>query len=266
MQVSLDYINNITNNFKPEVGIILGSGLGGFGSEEAKFTIPYSEIPGFAPSTIQGHRGQLVFAEISGKNVVLMQGRYHFYEGHPMQKLVYPVKIMKKLGVKTLIITNAAGAVNSEFSPADLMLISDHINLMGANPLIGENDDTLGVRFPDMSEIYKNELRKLAKTCAGELGFTLQEGVYAACSGPSYETPAEIRFLRTIGADAVGMSTAPEAIVANYCGINVLGISCITNYAAGEKNNKLSHNEVIETSKKAKEKFNSLLIKFLEKL
>ncbi len=266
MQQTLDFINERTNNFQPEVGIILGSGLGDFANDFSAITIPYSEIPRFETSTVQGHAGQLVFAEIKGKKVVLMQGRFHFYEGHSMDKVVYPVKVMKKLGVKTLIVTNAAGAINKDFEPADLMIITDHINLMGKNPLFGKNDESLGVRFPDMSEVYKKHLIKIAEESSKELNIELKQGVYVACSGPSYETPAEIRMLRTMGGDAVGMSTVPEAMVANYCGINVLGISCISNAAAGVSETKLSHQEVIETTNIAKNKFQALLLRILEKI
>lgn len=264
MQKTVDFINKKTNNFIPEIGIILGSGLGDFVQELDAITVPYSQIPGFEASTIQGHKGQLAFAKINDKNVVLMQGRYHFYEGYSIQKVVYPVKIMKKLGVKTLIITNAAGGINKEFKPADLMILTDHLNLMGTNPLIGENDDTLGTRFPDMSEIYKKDLIKTAQSCAKEIGVEVKKGVYAAFTGPSYETPAEINMLRVLGADAVGMSTIPEAIVANYCNIDVLGISCITNATAGGNTVPLSHEEVIETANIAKNKFQALLFKIIE--
>jgi len=266
MKKTIDYIQEKTNNFNPEIGIILGSGLGDFVKNFESISIPYSEIPGFETSTIQGHAGKLVFAKVQGKNAVIMQGRYHFYEGHPMQTVVYPIKVMNKLGIKTLIVTNAAGAVNKEFKPADLMIITDHINFLGTNPLIGANDETLGTRFPDMSEVYKKDLVKLAKNCAKEIGFEIQQGVYVASTGPSYETPAEVKMLRTFGADAVGMSTVPEAIVANYCGINVLGISCITNYAAGITETPLCHKEVIESADIAKTKFQSLLMKILEKI
>ena len=266
MQKTVDFINKKTNNFKPEIGIILGSGLGDFAQGFDSIKIPYSEIPGFETSTIQGHQGQLVLGNIAGKNVVLMQGRYHFYEGHSIKSVVYPVKVMKKLGIKTLVITNAAGSVNKEFKPADLMIITDHINLMGTNPLIGENEDDLGTRFPDMSEVYKKDLIKTAQECAKELNIEIQKGVYAAFSGPSYETPAEINMLSILGADAVGMSTIPEAIVANYCGIKVLGISCITNAAAGVNTVALSHKEVIETASIANSKFKSILLKLLEKI
>jgi len=275
MQNTIDFIKQYTNNFQPEVGIILGSGLGDFAQVAGHIAIPYSDIPNFEKSTVQGHKGQLVFAEIPAhssqltahtKKVVMMQGRFHFYEGHPMEKVVYPIKVMKKLGVKTLIVTNAAGAVNKEFKPADLMIITDHINFMGTNPLIGVNDDSLGARFPDMSEVYKKYLVKIAEDCAQELGFGIQKGVYAANTGPSYETPTEVKMLRMLGADAIGMSTVPEAIVANYCGMDVLGISCISNAAAGVGDSSLSHQEVIETTNAVKEKFKSLLLKVLEKI
>ena len=188
-----------------------------------------------------------------------MQGRYHYYEGYHISRIVYPVKVMKKLGVKTLIITNAAGSVNKEYKAGDLMVIKDHINLMGVNPLIGENDSTLGDRFPDMSEIYRQSLCDIVQAKGKELGLTVQKGVYAAMSGPSYETPAEINMLRIMGADAVGMSTVPEALVANYCAMEVLGISCITNSAAGVHPTRLSHAEVVETAAKVKEDFKKLL-------
>ena len=260
MDETIRFIEGKINGLKPEIGIILGSGLGELADEYCDIAIPYSEIPGFIKSTVKGHKGRLVFADICGKKVVMMQGRNHFYEGHSMQEITYPVKVMKKLGVKTLILTNAAGAVNESYKPSDLMILKDHINCMGSNPLIGPNDDTLGERFPDMSEVYKKDLIEIADRCASDSGIKLQHGVYFASSGPGYETPAEIRMVRTLGADAVGMSTVPEAIVANYCGIKVLGISCISNLASGvEGAQKLSHSEVIETTNAAKAKFKSLL-------
>lgn len=259
MENTIKFINQQTDNFKPEIGIVLGSGLGELADEFCDFGINYSDIPEFAASTVTGHKGRLVFAKIQGKNVVMMQGRIHFYEGHPQSVVTYPIKVLKSLGIKTLILTNAAGAVNPNFEPADLMLITDHINFMGTNPLIGKNDESFGVRFPDMSEIYKQNLRELAKSCAQKLNINLREGVYLATTGPSYETPAEIRAYSILGADAVGMSTVPEAIVANYCGLDVLGISCITNHAAGVSKTKLSHSEVIESANLAKNKFKSLI-------
>ncbi len=261
MQNTIDFINSKTENFKPEIGIILGSGLGELADEHCDFAVNYQEIPNFIKSTVKGHKGRLVFAQINGKNVVMMQGRNHFYEGHSMQEITYPVKIMKKLGVKTLILTNAAGAVNESFRPSDLMIITDHINRMGSNPLIGANDEEFGERFPDMSEIYSKRLIEITEKCAQNLGIDIQKGVYLANSGPSYETPAEIRMMRIMGADAVGMSTVPEAIVANYCGMEILGISCISNSASGVGNcGKLSHEEVIEVTNNSKTKFKKLIL------
>ena len=266
MNLTVSYIQKKIKKFKPEIGIILGSGLGDFADNFESIKIPYTDIPGFENSEVQGHKGQLIFAKVNGKNTVMMQGRYHFYEGYSMQTVTYPIKILKKLGIKTLIITNAAGAVNENFNPGDLMLITDHINFMGTNPLIGKNDDTLGVRFPDMSEVYSKKLINLAQETAERLKIKYQKGVYAATTGPSYETPAEIRMFRLLGASAVGMSTVPEAIIANYCGLNVLGISCLTNYAAGVSNNPLNHEEVIETANKVKENFKLLLSEFIKRL
>lgn len=266
MQNTIEFIKEKTNNFKPEIAIILGSGLGELADEYCEYAIPYNEIPDFIKSTVQGHKGRLVFAEIQGKKVLMMQGRNHFYEGHSMQEITYPFKVMKALGIKTLILTNAAGAVNEEFRPADLMLITDHINNMGSNPLIGPNDGNLGERFPDMTEVYKKSLIKIAEKCAQDLSIDIKKGVYWANSGPSYETPAEIKMIRKLGGDAVGMSTVPEAIVGNYCGLNILGISCITNAASSESGGKLSHEEVIEAANSAKIKFKSLILSVLQHL
>ena len=266
MEETINYIKSKIGEFNPEIGIILGSGLGELADEYCDIAISYNDIPNFIKSTVVGHKGRLVFAEIASKKVVMMQGRNHFYEGHTMQEITYPVKVMKKLGVKNLILTNAAGGVNLSFKAGDLMLITDHINFMGANPLVGKNDDTLGERFPDMTEIYKQELIQIAKNCADDLDIDIQEGVYFANSGPSYETPAEISMARILGADAVGMSTVPEAIVANYCGINVLGISCISNAASSSGGGKLSHEEVIQATNKAKEKFKKLVVKIIENI
>lgn len=266
MNLTVNYIQNIIKDFKPEIGIILGSGLGDFADNFKSVVIPYSEIPGFEKSHVQGHKGQLVFAEINGKKVVMMQGRYHFYEGYNMQTVTYPIKVMKKLGVKTLIVTNAAGAVNKSFTPGELMLITDHINFMGTNPLIGKNDDTLGTRFPDMSEVYSKNLISIAEKSAQSLGIKYQKGVYVSTTGPSYETPAEIKMFALLGGSAVGMSTVPEAIVANYCGIKVLGISCLTNYAAGVTDNPLNHQEVIDTANRVKDSFKNLLLEVLKQI
>lgn len=266
MENTVKYLKEKTNNFNPETGIILGSGLGELADEYCDYAVPYSDIPNFIKSTVKGHKGRLVFAEINNKKTVLMQGRNHFYEGHSMQEITFPVKVMKALGVKTLILTNAAGAVNESYKPADLMIITDHINHMGSNPLIGPNDDTLGERFPDMTEVYKKDLIELAEKSANKLGMDIQKGVYWANSGPSYETPAEINMIRKLGGDAVGMSTVPEAIVANYCGMDVLGISCISNAASSATGEKLSHEEVIDTTNKAKAKFKSLILEILKNI
>ena len=266
MDKTINYIQEKIKEFRPKIGIILGSGLGEFADEHSSIVIPYNEIPGFESSHVQGHKGQLVFAEINGKKVVMMQGRYHFYEGHSMQTVTFPVKVMKKLGVETLIITNAAGAVDGSFIPGELMFITDHINFMGTNPLIGKNDDSLGTRFPDMSEIYSKDLIEIAEDTAEDLVVEYQKGVYLATTGPSYESPAEIKMFRTMGADAVGMSTVPEAIVARWSGMRVLGISCITNYAAGISDRPLNHQEVIDTANKVKDNFKKLLAELIKRI
>ncbi|WML32335.1 purine-nucleoside phosphorylase [Neobacillus sp. OS1-32] len=240
----------------PKIGLILGSGLGVLADEiEQPVKIPYHDIPDFPVSTVEGHAGQLVFGVLNGVEVVAMQGRFHFYEGYDMEKVTFPVRVMKQLGVEILIVTNAAGGVNESFSPGDLMIIKDHINNMGTNPLIGPNDVKLGERFPDMSETYSKELRVIAKEVAAQLKIPVKEGVYFANPGPVYETPAEIRMIRTLGGDAVGMSTVPEVIVARHSRMKVLGISCISNMAAGILDQPLAHEEVIETTEKVKADF-----------
>ena len=264
LKETVEFIENKINGEKVEIAIILGSGLGEIADEHCEKYINYSEIPGFCVSTVKGHKGRLVFAKINEKNVMMMQGRFHFYEGHSMDVVTYPIKVMKKLGIKKLILTNAAGGVNKSFRYPELMIIEDHINMMGKNPLMGKNDDTLGERFPDMSEVYKKDLIKIAENCANELDIELKKGVYLANTGPSYETPAEIRMARTLGADAIGMSTVPEAIVANYCGIDVLGISCITNAAAGVLDEKLCHNDVINAANEIKDRFKTLILKIIK--
>jgi len=259
IQKSADYIKEKFSK-TPTVGLILGSGLGVLADEiEEAVQIPYEEIPEFPVSTVEGHAGQLVLGTINDVTVVAMQGRFHYYEGYSLEKVTFPVRVMKALGVETVIVTNAAGGVNESFNPGDLMIISDHINNLGDNPLIGKNDGDLGVRFPDMSEAYSKNLRELAKKTAAKLDIAVQEGVYVANSGPCYETPAEIRFLRAVGADAVGMSTVPEVIVARHSSMNVLGISCISNMAAGILDQPLNHEEVMETTEKVKTQFLSLV-------
>jgi purine-nucleoside phosphorylase len=252
---------------KPTIGLVLGSGLGVLADEiENPVVIPYNEIPGFTKSTVVGHKGQLVIGKLHGKQVVAMQGRFHYYEGHEMEAVVFPIRVMKLLGVETMIITNAAGGINESYGEGNLMLISDHINLTARNPLIGANEDDMGTRFPDMSEAYSKELRNLAKSVAAEQGINLQEGIYVGLLGPSYETPAEIRMLRTLGGDAVGMSTVPEVIVARHMKVKVLGISCISNMAAGILEQPLSHEEVMATTERVKSQFLTLVKGVVAKL
>lgn len=240
----------------PRIGLILGSGLGVLADEiEQAVKIPYEQIPEFPVSTVEGHAGRLVYGQLEGATVVAMQGRFHYYEGYSMDQVTFPICVMKALGVKELIVTNAAGGVNERFQPGDLMIITDHINNMGTNPLIGPNHPELGVRFPDMTEAYSKRLRSIAKEVAANLHIPIQEGVYVANTGPSYETPAEIRMIRAIGGDAVGMSTVPEVIVARHAQMEVLGISCISNMAAGILDQPLTHDEVIETTEKVKANF-----------
>lgn len=242
-----------------DFGLILGSGLGELAEEiEEAIVIPYDQIPFFPTLTVVGHAGQLVYGTLSGKKVLAMQGRFHFYEGHSMQTVTYPVRVMAALKAHSVIVTNASGGVNESFVPGDLMLITDHINFTGQNPLIGPNEDEIGPRFPDMSEAYTLTYREVAKEAASQLDLTLKEGVYMGYSGPTYETPAEIRMSRTMGADAVGMSTVPEVIVAAHSGLKVLGISCITNLAAGMQAN-LNHEEVVETTQRVKQSFKALI-------
>ncbi|SDH07822.1 purine-nucleoside phosphorylase [Desulfosporosinus hippei] len=241
---------------KPELGIILGSGLGAFADlVKDKVTISYKDIPHFPVSTVEGHAGQLVFGKVEEREVVIMQGRFHYYEGYTMQEVTFPVRAMQVLGVTGLIVTNAAGGINQEFRPGDLIIIKDHLNMLGDNPLRGSNLSNLGPRFPDLSDAYNSEWRKRALSIMQEYDIQPHEGVYAAMSGPSYETPAEIRHLRVSGADMVGMSTVPEVIVANHGGMKVLGISCVTNMAAGILPQKLSHAEVMETAERVEKKF-----------
>ncbi len=244
----------------PTIGLILGSGLGILADEiEQPVKIAYEEIPHFPVSTVEGHAGCLVFGKLRGKDVVAMQGRFHYYEGYDMHKVVFPVLVMKQLGVQSLIVTNAAGGINTSFDQGTLMLINDHINFTGDNALIGKNIDEFGPRFPDMSEAYSKDYIKLAKEIGKANGIKLEEGVYVQFTGPSYETPAEIRAFRTLGADAVGMSTVPEVLVANHCGIKVLGISCITNMAAGILDQPLNHKEVMETAERVRNDFVKLV-------
>lgn len=242
------------------IGLILGSGLGEYAERvENMRTLDYSEIPGYPHASVPGHRGRFVTGKLFGKSVVAMQGRFHYYEGYPQSVLAIGVRTMKRLGVTHLLLTNAAGGVNLDFSPGDLMLITDHINYSGGSPLIGPNDDAYGTRFPDQSNVYDRELRARTLKLAGESGIGLQQGVYMMFSGPAFETPAEIRMARTLGASAVGMSTVPEAIVAAHCGVRTLGISLITNMAAGILDQPLTHEEVQQTAAVASRRFTSLV-------
>ena len=268
MKNSLDYINSKISSlgFIPEIGIILGSGLGEIADEIKGIEISYSEIPGFKSSGVHGHAGKLVIGKLGSKTVVAMQGRLHYYEGNTIQEVVYPVKVMKLLGIEKLIVTNAAGGVNTNYTPGDLMIIDDHLNLLGNNPLIGKNNDELGPRFLDMSYAYDKSFIDLAEKTAKELNIKTQKGVYVAMTGPTYETPSEVRMLRTLGADAVGMSTVPEVIVANHMGVKVFGISCITNMAAGILDQPLNHEEVIETANIVKKDFKALVKALIEKM
>ena len=249
---------------KPAVGVVLGSGLGGYANTLADaVALPYGDLPGFPRSGVAGHDGRLVAGRAGEAQVLAMQGRVHYYEGHDLVRVVFPVRVMIALGARTLIITNAAGGINAAYRPGDLVLLRDHLNLLGESPLRGHNDERLGPRFPDMTEAYPAALRAFAHARAAALGVTLREGVYAALSGPAYETPAEVRMLATLGADLAGMSTVPEVIAANHMGARVLGISCVTNQAAGLGVGKLSHAEVTETAERIRGTFTALIADLL---
>lgn len=254
-------------NFVPEIAVILGSGLGYFAEEIEKVAeVQYSEIPGFPQSTVVGHVGRFVFGYVGEAKVVIMQGRVHFYEGYPMSDVVLPIRVMHGLGAKKLIVTNAAGGSNASFKAGDLMLITDHISSFVPSPLIGKNLEELGPRFPDMTEVYDKDLREIARAVAKEQGVAIQEGVYVQLSGPNYETPAEIRMLQTLGADAVGMSTVCEAMVANHMGMKICGISCITNMASGLSTEQLDHKEVQETADRVSDSYRKLVRGIIQKI
>jgi len=266
IQDASDYIGSRAP-LRPEIAVVLGSGLGGFADAlEDVSAIPYREIPGWPVSTAVGHAGKLFVGRIEGFPVAVMAGRAHLYEGYSAQQVVYGVRALRDFGVESVVLTNASGGINPAFGPGALVLISDHINLLGQNPLTGPNDNSLGPRFPDMSEAYSKRYRELARAAAKEIGLDLPEGVYAAVPGPSYETPAEIRFLRAIGADLVGMSTVLEAIAANHMEMQVLGISCVTNFAAGVTDRKLDHKEVLEVGAAAQGRMTELLRRVLPHL
>lgn len=260
LEQARDYINSRTNNLKIDVGIVLGSGLGNMAEQiDNPIIIDYKDIPNFPVSTVQGHAGRLVIGELEGKNVLCMQGRFHFYEGYDMDQVVFPIQTMHMLGIEKLILTNAAGCVNKAWKPGTLMLINDHIKLAPECPLRGKNEDQLGLRFFDMSRAYNPELLKLAREKATELGVNFTEGVYMFFAGPNFETPAEVRAARILGADAVGMSTVPEAIAAAHCNMKTLGISCMTNMAAGILDQPLEHSEVLETGLVVNKMFSALI-------
>ena len=251
----------------PTVAIVLGSGLGAFADElKDSNAIRYDEIPGFARATVEGHAGRLVIGKSGETIIAAMQGRFHFYEGYSLEEVTFPIRVLKLLGVRTLVLTNAAGALNVEFAPGSLMVISDHINLLGANPLTGPNDDRFGPRFPDLTSVYAPELQDMVIDEARVMDLEMRRGIYAALSGPSYETPAEIHMVRTLGADAVGMSTVPEAIAARHMGLQVVGISCITNLAAGVSNRPIDHGQVMAIGESVRGQFTELLRRVVKRI
>lgn len=250
-----EYLRNKVGN-RPKIAIILGSGLGGMVDYvENKIVIPYHEIPNFPISTVSGHAGELVFGTVNGVEVLVMKGRFHFYEGYDMKKVTYPQYVFKEFGIETMIVSNAAGGANKNYVPGTLMIINDHINLFGTNPLIGPNDERFGPRFPDMSNTYNKDLIEKAKIVAEKLNIKYEEGVYLGSSGPTYETGAEVKMMIAMGADALGMSTVPESIVANYLGIKILGISCITNMATGLATKPHAHEDVVDIANQTGERF-----------
>jgi purine-nucleoside phosphorylase len=254
-------------NTDVSVAVVLGSGLGAFAEELTDVTtIPYQEIPGFARPTVEGHPGRLVIGQAGAVTIAAMQGRFHYYEGYSFEEVTFPIRVLKLLGVRTVVLTNAAGALNVEFEPGSLMVISDHLNLMGANPLIGPNDDRFGPRFPDLTSVYSAELQNVVIDEANGMGLEVRRGIYAALSGPSYETPAEIHMVRALGADAVGMSTVPEAIVARHMDMQVVGISCITNLAAGVSDRPIDHRQVMATGEQVRTEFTELLRRIVQRL
>lgn len=250
-----------------EVAIILGTGLGSIvGDIEEKTVIKYKDIPNFPVSTVVGHAGEMIIGKLQGKNVLALNGRFHYYEGYKMDMVTFAVRVFKAMGIENMLVSNAAGGMNPDFNAGDLMIITDHINFIGDNPLIGENIDEFGPRFPDMSNAYDKDIARLAEDCADKLNIKVQKGVYVAVSGPTYETPAELRMLRYVGGDAVGMSTVPEVIVANHMGMKVCGISCITDMALADNLEPLSHERVMETANKAMKNFVALVKAIVEKM
>ncbi|MBI9033546.1 MAG: purine-nucleoside phosphorylase [Bacteroidales bacterium] len=266
LQETVNYILGIIDQ-KPSVGLVLGTGLGNLADEiKVDFDIPYQNIPNFPVSTVKGHQGKLIFGTLGGKYVVAMKGRFHFYEGYSMNQITFPIRVLKFLGIETLILSNAAGGMNPEFQVGDIMIINDHVNLMGTNPLIGLNDERLGPRFPDMSEVYDKALIQSIRKIARHHNIVIQSGVYAAVTGPTYETPAEYNYIRSIGADAVGMSTIPEAIVARHMGIPCFAVSIITDLGVNGKIVEITHEEVIEAAVAAEPRVKILVTELIEKL
>ncbi len=264
---TVDYIKKQIGDFEPEVGIILGTGLGRLAEEiDKKYVLSYEKIPNFPVSTVEGHSGNLIFGTLSGKRVMAMQGRFHFYEGYSMKEVTFPVRVMKFMNIKLLIVSNASGGVNPAFDVGDVMIINDHINLFPEHPLRGKNYDELGPRFPDMSEVYKKEYIDLALKIGEELGINLRQGVYVGVQGPTFETPAEYRYMRIIGGDAVGMSTVPEIIVARHMNIPVFAISVITDSGAPEKLKEVSHEEVQKAAQEAEPKMTKVIKEFLKRV
>lgn len=262
---TVTFIKEKIGDKKPETAIVLGSGLGVLKEEiEEKIVLKYKDIPNFPISTVQGHAGELIIGKLSGKEIIAMNGRFHYYEGYDIKQTVFPIRVFALLGIKKIILTNAAGGINLSYKPGDFMVVNDHLSFFAESVLRGKNEDEFGVRFPDMSEVYdKEEIKKMKEIIKKHTG-TAIEGVYAYMKGPSFETPAEIRALRTLGADAVGMSTVPEAVVAKHSGIKVVAVSCITNMAAGVTNNKLSHEEVKETADRVKNQFKEIIKDYLK--
>jgi purine-nucleoside phosphorylase len=263
---TVDFIKSKTNGFEPEVGIVLGSGLGGLVNViDVQYTIPYSEIPNFPVSTVQGHKGQLMFGILSGRKVVAFQGRFHYYEGYSTKEVTFPMRVLKYLGIRLLVLSNASGGINPNFRVSDIMIITDHINLL-PNPLIGKNDDRIGTRFPEMSEAYSKKVIALADKIANELNIKVQHGVYVGDTGPSYETPAEYNYYRIIGGDCVGMSTVPEVIVARHCGLTVFAVSVITDLGGKDLAVQVTHEEVINAANVAEPKMTAILKEMLRRL
>ncbi|MBT3983614.1 MAG: purine-nucleoside phosphorylase [Bacteriovoracaceae bacterium] len=266
LKQTCDFIKSKTSSV-PKVGLVLGSGLGAYIQRiENQTILTYEELPNFLPCSVEGHEGRLILGTVDGVEVAVLQGRLHAYEGHSMEQIVFPVRVLATLGIEVLVLTNASGGINMDYSPGDLVLLSDHINLMGKNPLVGPNISELGPRFPDMTQAYSEEIIQIMKESATEIGLNIKTGIYCSLLGPTYETPAEIRMLKTIGADMVGMSTVPESIAGNHLGLKVCGISCITNMAAGIAKHKLNHDEVKEEALKVMETFSSLLTKSMKKI